>query len=111
MENQANAVAKKSSVKLSLRFVKEKFNVKEFLDSQAHLTHNRAAYKNTEKLYLEKVVKELKGQFGVKKGETFTPVEDSRQGEIIVFSDGSQAKNPLFHETMTQRIAKQLGHA
>lgn len=109
MENQT--VAKKSSVKLSLRFVKEKFNVKEFLDTQEHLTHNRAAYRNTEKLYLEKVIKELKGQVGNKKGEAFVPVEDSRHGEIIVFSDGSQAKNPLFHEPMVQRIARQLGHA
>jgi len=99
------------SIKLSLRFVKERFNVKEHLDSLPELQHNHALYTNTEKTYLEKVVKELKGQFAVKKGDTVTPVEDSRKGEIIMFSDGSQAKNPLFRETMTHRIARQMGHA
>ena len=99
------------STKLSLRFVKERFNVQAHLDGKPELQHNRAAYKNMEKTYLEKVVKELKGQFGLKRGESFVPVEESNHGEIIMFSDGSQAKNPLFHETLTHRIARQMGHA
>ena len=99
------------SIKLSLRFVREKFAVKEFLDSQAHLKDNRAAYKNTEKTYIEKVVKELKGQFGNKTGDTFLPISNSRQAALIQFSDGSQAKNPLYVESITHRIARQMGHA
>ena len=108
---QTTVVVARPSTKLSLRFVREKFNVKEFLDSREHLANNRAAYKNTEKLYIEKVVKELKGKFAVKKGESFEDVEDSRCGEVIVFNDGSQAKNPLYQETLTHRIARQMGHA
>lgn len=99
------------SIKLSLRYVREKFNVKEHLDSKPELAANRAGYRNMEKAYLEKVVKELKGQYGNKHGDSFTPVEDSRQGQIILFSDGSQAKNDLFRETLTHRIARQMGHA
>ena len=99
------------SIKLSLRFVREKFNVKEHLDSLPELANNHAGYKNMEKTYLEKVVKELKGQYGQKRGDAFVPVDDSRRGEIILFSDGSQAKNPLFRETMVHRIARQMGHA
>lgn len=100
------------SIKLSLRYVREKFNVKEHLDNNhPELAHNRAGYKNMEKLYLEKVVTELKGQYGRKLGDKFIPVNDSRRGEVILFSDGSLAKNDLFRETLTDRIARKMGHA
>lgn len=112
MQTQDQAVTTtRPSIKLSLRFVREKFNVKEHLDSLPELQNNRAGYKNMEKVYIEKVVKELSGKFGHKKGDAFVDVDDSRRGEIIVFKDGSQAKNPLFRETITDRVARQMGHA
>lgn len=99
------------SIKLSLRYVREKFEVKAHLDSMEHLKNNHAGYKNMEKTYLEKVVKELKGEYGNKKGDTFIPMDDSRRAEIIKFPDGSQAKNDLFRESITHRVARQMGHA
>jgi hypothetical protein len=99
------------STKLSLRFVKEKFNVIKHLNSLDILRANHARYQTLEKEYLEKVVRELKGTFATKRGESIIPVSDSRRAEIISFTDGSQAKNPLFKETLTHRIAKEMGHA
>jgi hypothetical protein len=100
------------STKLSLIFVREKFNVQAHLDSLETLKSNRALYKNTEKTYIEKVVKELKGEFAIKlHNGGNTVVNDSRQGEIIVFSDGSMAKNPLYRETITHRVARSMGQA
>lgn len=97
------------SIKMSLRFVKERFAVKEHLDSLEYLQHNRAAYKNMEREFLTKVTKELKGQFATKRGETVKPIDDCGKAEVILFTDGSIAKNPLFQETVTHRIARSLG--
>ena len=102
MEQQNQVVeGRKSSVKMSLRFVKERYEAQQHLDSLAQFKDNVAGKHNMFGVFINKIVKELGGQF-----ETG---DNPRQSKHIVFKDGSKAKNPLYRETLTHRIARELG--